>query len=235
MDANYSIMSTSGDGLIREWTRDGKPVGKPWNGDGGGVYSLTLSPDGTMVVSESADCRLRLWAVKDGRVVGDPLEGHQDEVGCLDWSPNGLEIASGSNDGTVRRWNPDTGRQIGPTIETGGRVNVIKYSLQSDKFASGGEDGMIRVWSKDGKLLIKIKEHDSWVNSLCWSKDGAHIFSASSDRTIRKWQLIDGKEVFVLRGHTHPVASICVSLDGRHLVSASEDYHQQNRPGPTRP
>jgi len=62
------------------------------------------------------------------------------------------------------------------------------------------------------------------VNSLCWSKDGAHIFSGSSDRTIRKWQLIDGKEVFVLRGHTSAVKSICVSPDERHLISASLDY-----------
>jgi len=83
---------------------------------------------------------------------------------------------------------------------------------------------MIRVWSKDGKLLIELKGHDSWVNSLCWSKDGAHIFSASADCTIRKWQLIDGKEVFVLRGHTNPVTSICVSLDELHLFSASNDF-----------
>jgi len=62
------------------------------------------------------------------------------------------------------------------------------------------------------------------VNSLCWSKDGTHIFSGSYDHTIRKWQLIDGKEVFVLRGHTHAVTSICVSPDERHLVSGSRDY-----------
>jgi len=220
----YNVMSASGDGSIRQWTRDGNPVGKPWHSDGGGVKSLTVSPDGTMVVGGSADGRLRLWNIEEGRVVGDLWEGHNDEVGCVDWSPNGLEIASGSVDGTVRRWNPHTGRQIGPAIETGGWVNAIKYSPPADKFATSGQDRMIRVWSKDGKLLIEIKGHDNGVNSLCWSKDGAHIFSGSSDHTIRKWQLIDGKEVFVLRGHTRPVAFICVSLDERHLVSASLDY-----------
>ena len=158
-------------------------------------------------------------------MIGDPWERHAAPVRCLDWSPNGLEIASGSEDGTVRRWNPDTGRQIGPTIETGHDwVLAIKYSPQSDNFATGGDDDMIRVWSKNGKLLIEIEGHDNLVSSLCWSKDGAHIFSGSDDRTIRKWQLIDGKEVLVLRGHTNAVRSICVSLDERHLVSASEDY-----------
>jgi len=158
-----------------------------------------------MAASGSIDGILRLWKIKEGRVVGEALESHKDVVRCLNWSPNGLEIASGSHDGTVRRWNPGTGRQIGRTIETGVWVCAIKYSPQSDKIATGGDDRIIRVWSKDGKLLIEIKGHDHSVNSLCWSNDGVHIFSASVDGTIRKWQLIDGKEVFVLRGHTHPV------------------------------
>jgi len=217
-------MSASGDGSIRQWTRDGKEVGKPWRIEGGAVVSIAVSPDGTMAISGSVDGRLRLWNIKEGRVVRDPLEMHTATARCLDWSPTGLEIASGSHDGTVRRWDPDTCRQIGPTIETGGWVYAIKYSLQSDKIATSGHDSMIRVWSKDGKLLIEIEGHDNSVKSLCWSKDGAHIFSGSSDYTIRKWQLIDGKEVFVLRGHTNVVRSIYVSPDERHLVSASSDY-----------
>ena len=220
-----NVISASRDCSIRQWTRDGKPVGKPWHSDGGPVGSIAVSPNEAMAASGSVDGNLRLWNIKEGKMVGDPLEGHKSPVWFLDWSPNGLEIASGSKNGTVKRWDPDTRRQIGPTIETGHvRVYVIKYSPQSDKIASSGEDSMIRVWSKDGKLLIEIKGHDDQVNSLCWSKDGAHIFSGSGDRTIRKWQLIDGKEVFVLRGHTNAITSICVSPNERHLVSASHDY-----------
>jgi len=114
VDTNYNIMSASEDCSIRQWTRDGKLVVQPWRNDGGGVKSLTVSADGTMVVSGSVDGRLRLWNIKEGRVVGDPLDAHKGQVECLDWSPNGLEIASGSEDGTVTRWNPDTGQQIGP-------------------------------------------------------------------------------------------------------------------------
>ena len=55
-------------------------------------------------------------------------------------------------------------------------------------------------------------------------EDGAHIFSGSSDHTIRKWQSIDGKELVVLRGHTNGIISICLSHDECHLVSASADY-----------
>jgi WD40 repeat protein len=220
-----NIMSSSEDGSIRQWIRDGEALGEPWRSDGAGVGSMTVCPDKTMVVSGSADGRLRLWNVEDGNVVGDPWKGHSAPVRCLDWSPNTKEIASGSQDGTIRRWNPNTGRQIAPPIETGhGRVHAVKYSPRGDKFASCGYDGVIRVWSKDGKLLIKIKGHGGSVRSLCWSKDGAYIFSGSGDMTIRKWQSIDGKELVVLRGHTNSIRSICLSPDERHLVSASSDY-----------
>ncbi|KIK38934.1 hypothetical protein CY34DRAFT_808870 [Suillus luteus UH-Slu-Lm8-n1] len=220
-----NILSASGDGSIRQWTRDGERVGRPWKSDGGSVSSVSISQDESMVVCGSADGRLRLWDIKKGSVVGDPWEGHGDAVGCLDWSPNAREVASGSDDGTIRRWNPDTGRQIAPPIEAGhGRVYALKYSPQGDKFASGGEDKVICVWSKDGELLMEIEGHDDGVSSLCWSTDGARIFSASYDNTIRKWRSIDGMELVVFCGHLNAIVSLCLSPDESHLVSASMDY-----------
>ncbi|KAG2125727.1 WD40-repeat-containing domain protein [Suillus clintonianus] len=224
LGTSCNILSASDDWSIRHWKKDGEPVGKPLDSDGGGICSMTLSPDETMVASGSKDGRLRLWNIRKGIMVGDPWEGHNDGVRCLDWSPNSLEIASGSQDGTIRRWNPDTGRQTATPIETGhGWVEAVKYSPQCDKFMSGGMDCIIRVWSKDGQLLIEIKGHDYSVTSLCWSKDGAHIFSASCDHTIRKWRSNDGEELVVLLGHTNNVRSLCLLPDENDLVSASED------------
>jgi WD40 repeat protein len=217
-------MSASGDGSIRQWRRDGEPVGEPWKGDGRGIGAMTASPDETMVVSGSADGRVRLWNKKNGKIVGDPWEGHNAAVRCFDWSPNARQVAGACEDGTIPRWNPDTGQQIAPPIQTGQRVLVVKYSPQGDTFASGGEGNMIRLWSKDGELLVEIRGHDNWVLSLCWSKDGQRIFSGSADATIRKWRSIDGGELAVLRGHTNGVTSLCLTPDERHLVSASGDY-----------
>jgi WD40 repeat protein len=176
----YNVISASEDGSIRQWRRNGEPIGEPWRSDGGGVGSIAVSPDETMVVSGSGDGKLRLWNVKEGSMVGDPWEGHNHNVPvrCLDWSLNAGEIASGSEDGTIRRWNPDTGQQVGLTspMETGHAwVLAVRYSPQGDKLVSGGSDDMIRIWSKsDGELLMEITGHTNMVSSLCWSKDGAH-------------------------------------------------------------
>lgn len=224
LGSSCSIMSSSSDGSIHRWTRDGEPIGKPWGSDGGVVGSIGVSPDESMVVSGSADGRIRLWNIKEGKMVGNPWKGHNDAVICLNWSPDAVEIATGSYDSTIRRWNPDTGRQIAPLIETSrGWVCAVRYSPQGDKFASGGADKIIRLWSKKGELLVEIKGHENAVTSLCWSKDGTRIFSASLDCTIRTWQSSDGKELIVLQGHTKAVTSLCLSPDESHLISASRD------------
>ncbi|KAJ8593360.1 WD40 repeat-like protein [Rhizopogon salebrosus TDB-379] len=220
---SYNVMSASDDGSIRQWRRDGRPVGEPWDGNGGGIGAMAMSPDETMVVNGGVDGRVRLRNRNNGKILGDPWEGHNAAVRCLDWSPDARQVASASEDGTIRRWNPDTGQQIAPPIQTGQWVLVVKYSPQGDIFASGGTDNMIRVWSKEGGLLTEIRGHDREVWSLCWTKDGAHIFSGSTDHTIRRWRSIDGGELAVLRGHTHVVRSICLTPDERHLVSASWD------------
>ncbi|KAG2065991.1 WD40 repeat-like protein [Suillus decipiens] len=224
LGTSCDILSASSDGSIRQWKRDGESVGKPWVSDGIGVCSLAMSPDESMAVSGSGYGKLRLWNIKKGSMVGDLWEGHEGSVRCIDWSPNAQEIASGSQDGTIRRWNPDTGRQIAPPIDTGhGWIYAVKYSPQGDKFTSGGEDKVICVWSMDGDLLMEIEGHHHYVTSLCWFKDGAHIFSGSFDNTIRKWRLIDRKELVVFRGDTFGINSLCLSPDETHLVSASGD------------
>ncbi|KIK31789.1 hypothetical protein CY34DRAFT_102757, partial [Suillus luteus UH-Slu-Lm8-n1] len=131
LKASCNVMSTSDDGSIRQWKRDGEPVGKPLDSDGRAVGSMAVSPDEKMVVCGNVDGRLRLWNIEEGSMIGEPWEGHDAAVRSLDWYPNALEIASGSQDGTIRRWNPDTGRQIAPPIKTShGWVYVVKYSPQ---------------------------------------------------------------------------------------------------------
>jgi hypothetical protein len=53
-------MSTSVDGTIRQWMREGEPVGKSWNSDGETEGPMAVSSDEQMVVSGSIDGRLPL-------------------------------------------------------------------------------------------------------------------------------------------------------------------------------
>ena len=53
------------------------------------VASVSLSPDGTRIVSGSFDKTVRVWNTGTGQDVGGPFKGHTDKVNTVVFSPDG--------------------------------------------------------------------------------------------------------------------------------------------------
>jgi len=67
------------------------------------IFSLALSPDGTVLAVGYHDGTVRLWDMDTGEQL-IVLEGHEDRVVSLAFNPDGTLLASGGTDGTVRLW-----------------------------------------------------------------------------------------------------------------------------------
>ncbi|RMF45756.1 MAG: hypothetical protein D6750_11385, partial [Bacteroidetes bacterium] len=67
------------------------------------VISVSWSPDGRRLASDSSDSTVRIWDAASGQLLRT-LAGHTDWVRSVSWSPDGRYLASGSDDGTVRLW-----------------------------------------------------------------------------------------------------------------------------------
>ena len=67
------------------------------------IFSIALSPDGTVLAAGYQDGTVRLWNMDTGEQL-TILEGHKDRVVSLAFSPDGTLLASGGMDGTVRLW-----------------------------------------------------------------------------------------------------------------------------------
>ena len=63
--------------------------------------------------------------------------------------------------------------------------------------------------------------HADAVRSVAVTPDGRRAISASSDQTLKVWDLDSGKVLHTLTGHTDLVTSVSVSPDGRRAISTS--------------
>lgn len=68
-----------------------------------------------------------------------------------------------------------------------------------------------------------LEKHDSPVQSVAFSPDGALLASGSWDSTIRLWQVADGTPLRTLTGHGDGVLDLAFSPDGSMLASGSFD------------
>jgi WD40 repeat protein len=102
-------------GVVDEPVEDGVGDGRVWDsatghliailsGHDAQVYSAAFSPDGTRVVTASADHTARLWDTATGEPIV-VLIGHDGEVYSAAFSPNGTSIVTASFDGTARLWD----------------------------------------------------------------------------------------------------------------------------------
>ena len=80
------------------------------------------------------------------------------------------------------------------------------------------------VVSRESPALFRdLVGHHEGVSGCAVTPDGRRVVSASSDKTLKVWDLNTGRVLATLEGHTRGVRSCAISPDGKHVVSASAD------------
>jgi len=219
---NIHIVSGSEDGTMRKWhCETGLLVGEPWEGKGGPIWVLALSPDGKTIACGRSDGSVQRWNT-NGEMSEDVWMGHSDRVQSVSWSPSGGHIASGSNDGTILIRKATSGKvEVGPIKTKQDWVCSLAYSPSGDRIASGGYNQTICIWdSNTGELLVgPIKDLGILVTSVVWSLDSSKLYSAS-DIFARVFDSVSGTE---LHRFKHNDVLYSVALSPKHNVLA----HQQ--------
>jgi len=191
-------------------------------GNGEGVLSVAVSPDGTRLASGSYDRTVRQWDAASGKLLAT-LAGHEGEVWSVAFSPDGMRIASGSQDKTLRLWDAASGKLL-VTLAGEDPVNSVAFSPDGTRLVSGSDDKTVRLWdAASGELLATLAGHKGMVFSVAISPDGTRLASGSVDKTVRLWDAASGGLLATLAGHEGTVNSIAFSPDGTRLASGSVD------------
>ena len=176
-------------GLANSANADGY---RRFEGHGGPIRGLSISPDGQHALTASFDNSVGYWSVEDADAEPVWLEGHEAGANVATFLPGGDTALSAGDDFDLILWSLEDGESIA-TLE-GHKGKVLDLSITADGrlAASAGWDGVVGLWNLETRKPIAMLEgHRAPVQAVRFSADGAHLYSASSDGTIRRWAVAD--------------------------------------------
>lgn len=218
---NKSILAVAQSGNITIWNTRPRRQVSSFTCNDCYIYNLKLSPDGTRLVTVSADKRDKIivWDIKTGA----PLltkEAPGNYAGTrFAWSPDGKYLAAGFNsNGSIVIWDIETGTQL-PVLGLA-KLQDIAWSADGNNLITLSRYQSVTVWDvKTGKPLRFLGEHTSWVLDVAWSPDGSMLASSSEDGEITIWDP-GGKALRSLHDPGGWVRELTWSPDGNLLASA---------------
>ncbi len=193
------------------------------SGHEGSVTSVAFSPDGSRIVTASADNTARIWDVVATREIA-VLRGHNQAVTSAAFSPDGSRIVTASGDNTARIWDAASAKEIAVLRGHKSGVNASAFSPDGTRIVTASADNTARIWdAASAKEIAVLRGHEGAVNSAAFSPDGSRIVTASGDTTARIWDAATLKQIAVLRGHGNWVGSAIFNSDGSRIVTTSGD------------
>ncbi|MEG3972674.1 WD40 repeat domain-containing protein [Microcoleus sp. T2B6] len=235
---NKRVISGSLDKTLKVWDLT---IGKEifaLKGHSSSVNAVAVTADGKRAISGSLDKTLKVWDLTTGEELLT-LKGHSSSVNAVAVTADGKRAISGSHD-NIKVWDLTTGKEEFTLQGQSILVNAVAVTADGKRVISGSLDNTVKVWDLTtgkekrgllafvGKSLINsselftLKGHSERVNAVAVTADGKQAISASSDKTLKVWDLTTGDEIFTLEGHSRSVNAVAVTKDGL-AISASSD------------
>jgi hypothetical protein len=152
------------------------------------VWHAAYSPDGTRIVTASADRSARVWDSRTSEPLLEPVR-HEKGVFLATFSPDGERILTTSDDATARVWNARTGEPVSPSMQHASRIWMGAFSPDGRLVATGSDDRTVRLWDpKSGLPMSEPLAHSGLVGRLAFSPDGQRLLSFGGE--VRVWDVV---------------------------------------------
>ncbi len=194
-----------------------------------GGTALALSDDGKTLATASHDKSVKLWEFPS-LAPKATLTGPGYAISGLSFDSKGERIAASSYDNQLWVWALPSGERLREIIGHGSWVTSCQF-IDDDLLLSSSRDRSVRLWDlSEGSERCLLRGHTKMVNTAICDPSGTWIFSAGSDRTIRRWRFPSGEIAGEITGeitgeseaHEGPIRA-CLIGPKAHLYSAGSD------------
>lgn len=190
-----------------------------------GIQALSFDSTGTKLLSTGKDDVVKIYDWKIGKELKSYLGSGANFYSATYLTGGSFAVAT-LNDG-VRVYGP-----TGVAKKYQGHADRAVWDFDvhdvSNRLVTGGRDATAIAYDlKAAKKLQSFKGHQDWVNHVRFAPNGNFAFTASTDRTIKIWNMKTMTSAGEIPMMTSVGSPLAVTADGAYLIGVSQDEFMQ--------
>jgi WD40 repeat protein len=219
-----SLVSSSLDGTIRQWSFSAHPVAPQSRvliRRKTQIESLGLHRESGRVAFGATDRKIYVHDLRTGRLLQE-LRGHTWETQGLVFRADGRQLIS-VGAWSVRIWDLATGESR-VFREHQGATRSVVLTPDERNVVTGSFDHTVRIWRADGGSSPEERPgHRNSVHGVAFSPDARLLATGGNDLTVRFWDVRSGQQLRYGKKHFGWVKDLRFSPDGSLLASGGTD------------
>ncbi|KAJ1450205.1 WD40-repeat-containing domain protein [Pelagophyceae sp. CCMP2097] len=196
---NRQIVSGSRDKTVKLWNTLGEckyTISDEGHSEWVSCVRFSPSVQAPVIVSCGWDKLVKVWSLTNCKLRTN-LHGHTGYLNTVTVSPDGSLCASGGKDGTAMLWDLNEGKRL-YSLDAGDVIHSLVFSPNRYWLCAATTSG-IKIWDLESKIIVDDLRPDfaavgknalqPHCTCICWSSDGATLFSGYTDGIIRAWHV----------------------------------------------